>query len=165
MGPDAVARALVVPKVAGLSPTFFLRLKAEDAAGAPLSRNFYWLSTTDDVLDWKNTKWFYTPTKRHADLTSLARLPATTVSVSGRFGESGEEGSATVVVENTGPALAFLTHLQVLDESGNEILPVYWDDNYFELFPGEKREVRVAFPRRAGRLSVTAEAWNAPVVR
>ncbi len=165
VGPDAMARALVVPKVAGLSPTWFLRLKAEDAAGASLSRNFYWLSTREDVLDWKNTKWFYTPTKRHADLTALARLPATTVSVTSRFGESGEEGSATVVVENTGPALAFQTHLQVLDESGNEILPVFWDDNYFEIFPGEKREVRVAFPRRAGRLSVTAEAWNAPAVR
>ena len=37
--------------------------------------------------------------------------------------------------------------------SGREILPVFWDDNYFELFPGEKREIRVAFPRaRRGRL-------------
>ncbi len=24
---------------------------------------------------------------------------------------------------------------------------MFWDDNYFELFPGEKREVRVSFPR------------------
>ena len=31
-------------------------------AGALRSRNFYWLSTKDDALDWKNTKWYYTPT-------------------------------------------------------------------------------------------------------
>src|SRR5262245_26246868 len=92
VGADAVARAFVVPKVSGLSGTFFVRLKAEDGAGKLLSRNFYWLSTTDDVLDWKNTKWFYTPTQRHADLTHLARLPPTTLSVTARFGESGEEG-------------------------------------------------------------------------
>ncbi len=37
-----------------------------------MSRNFYWLSTREDVLDWKKTKWYYTPTKVHADLTALA---------------------------------------------------------------------------------------------
>ena len=49
--------------------------------------------------------------------------------------------------------------------SGEEILPVFWEDNYFELFPGEKREVRVEFPRGTGRPSVTAEAWNATLVK
>jgi len=40
---------------------------------------------------------------------------------------------------------------------------VYWQDNYFELFPGETREVAVSFPapQRAGPLRVEAGAWNA----
>jgi exo-1,4-beta-D-glucosaminidase len=162
---DGVARAFPIPKVAGLSTTYFVRLKAEDASGRLVSRNFYWLSTTEDVIDWKNTKWFYTPTKRHADLKALAGLPATTLTASSRFDDAGDEGSAAVVVENTGKALAFMTHLRVLDGGGNEILPVYWEDNYFELFPGEKREVKVSFPRGAGKPSVTAQAWNAPLVQ
>jgi exo-1,4-beta-D-glucosaminidase len=163
---DGVARAFPIPKLAGLGTTYFVRLKAEDASGQLQSRNFYWLSTTEDVIDWKNTKWFYTPTKRHADLTALAKLPTTTLQVSARFDESsGPEGAAAVVVENTGKALAFMTHLQVLDGAGKEILPVFWEDNYLELFPGEKRELRVSFPRGEGKPSVTAEAWNAPAVQ
>ena len=39
---------------------------------------------------------------------------------------------------------------------------MFWEDNYFELFPGEKREVRVGWQRgkvaSAPRLEV--EAWN-----
>ncbi|HEY7514305.1 MAG TPA: glycoside hydrolase family 2 protein, partial [Vicinamibacteria bacterium] len=161
VGADAVARAFTVPKVAGVH---FLRLTARDPAGKASSRNFYWFGAGDDEIDWKNTKWFYTPTKRHADLSALSRMPATTLAITARFEGSGPEGSAVAVVENTGKALAFMTHLRVV-EGGEEILPVYWEDNYFELFPGEKREVRVAFPRGAGRPSVTAEAWNAPAVQ
>ena len=50
-----------------------------------------------------------------------------------------------VTVENTGKALAFQVRLKMVDPaSGEERLPVFWEDNYFELFPGETREVRVA---------------------
>jgi exo-1,4-beta-D-glucosaminidase len=66
-------------------------------------------------------------------------------------------------VENTGKALAFQVHLKMVDpKSGEERLPVFWEDNYFELFPGEKREIRVAHSGPvAPPLSVTASAWNA----
>src|SRR5688572_73271 len=63
VAPDGVARALAIPEIAGLSRTYFVRLWLHDAAGSLRSRNFYWLSTKKDELDWKNTKWFYTPTK------------------------------------------------------------------------------------------------------
>ena len=71
-------------------------------------------------------------------------------------------------VENTGTALAFQVHLKLVDaESGDELLPVFWDDNYFELLPGETRAIRVAYPRsqrrsgaqrRGGRLERAARA-------
>jgi len=68
-----------------------------------------------------------------------------------------------VSVENTGKALAFQVHLKLTSGPGGpEILPVYWEDNYFALFPGEKRELRVSYPRGAAKGPVvTAEAWNA----
>jgi exo-1,4-beta-D-glucosaminidase len=165
---DAVARALVVPKPKELTTTYFLRLKLEDSAARPVSANFYWLSTREDVLDVKKTQWYFTPTKVHADLTALARLPATTLAVRSRLEEGGEETAARVSVENTGQALAFQVRLKMVEAaSGKEVLPVFWEDNYFELFPGEKRELRVSYlpGARPGPLAVEAEAWNVPGAR
>jgi exo-1,4-beta-D-glucosaminidase len=166
---DAVSRALVVPNPEGLTTTHFLRLRLSDA-GKPVSTNFYWLSTRADVLDWewKNSFYYFTPTKVHADLTDLARLPPTTLVASARYEPKEGETVASVSVENTGSTLAFQVHLKLVDSaSGAEPVPVFWDDNYFELFPGEKREVRVAVPRRAGSppLALEAEAWNVPSAR
>jgi len=163
VAPDAVARAFAIPKLDGLTKTYFLRLALADSGGRTLSTNFYWLSTQEDVLDWDNTKWYYTPTKTHADLTALATLPPTTLTVRATDGGTAAPDSMVVTVENAGKALAFQVHLEALDPaSGEEILPVFWEDNYFALFPGERREIRVSWPdgRRPASLTITAEAWN-----
>ena len=164
VGADGVARVFVIPKLSGLTKTYFLRLDLEDAGGRPRSSNVYWLSTQEDVIDLGNTKyWWYTPTKVHADLKSLAALPATTLAVTAGFDDAGREWNGRVTVENTGRALAFQAHLKAVDPaSGREILPVYWEDNYVALFPGEKRELRVFVPRRPGeaRPRVDFDAWN-----
>ena len=46
-----------------------------------------------------------------------------------------------VSVTNPGTHLAFSVHLKVVDAKGEEILPVLWQDNYFALMPGERREI------------------------
>lgn len=43
------------------------------------------------------------------------------------------------VAEGSAPAL--LVHLQLLQPDGTEVLPVFWDDNYFHLLPGETRTI------------------------
>jgi exo-1,4-beta-D-glucosaminidase len=160
---DGVARALVIPELAGLSRTYFVRLRLHDAAGALRSRNFYWLSTKKDELDWKNTKWYYTPTTSHADLTALAALPPTTLAVSFRPAP-GTPAASVVTVRNTGGALAFQVHLKMVDAAtSQERLPVFWEDNYFELFPGEARELTVAHAAPGAGLQLQASAWNSPV--
>jgi exo-1,4-beta-D-glucosaminidase len=167
VGPDGVVRAFVLPALPDLTTTYFVRLDLFDEGGAWQGDNFYWLSTQEDVVDWKDTsKWWYTPTKRHADLTALASLPPTTLSVATRLEGGPEgEGSALVTVKNTGDALSFQTRLRLLGPRGDEILPVYWDDNYLALLPGETREIRVRWPvGTEGRPRVTAEAWNTPLV-
>jgi exo-1,4-beta-D-glucosaminidase len=153
VGPDAVVRAFVIPTPEDLSPTYFVRLKLEDAGGRELSRNFYWLAVQDDELDWQNTKWYYTPTSRHADLTALAKLPPTTLQATHDAGK--------VTVTNTGKALAFQVRLKLIDPAtGDEALPVFWDDNYFELFPGETRTIGVSTQRPVKRPRIEVEAWN-----
>jgi exo-1,4-beta-D-glucosaminidase len=160
---DGVRRAFEIPALSGLTTTYFVRLALRDAAGRLVSRNFYWLSTRDDQLDWPKTQWYTTPTKRHGDLTALARLPPTTLSVSPAFAAAGRQSTARVTVANTGRALAFQIRLKLEDpRSGDEILPAFWDDNYFELLPGEERGISVSYPGgdRAVQPRVTAEAWN-----
>jgi exo-1,4-beta-D-glucosaminidase len=159
---DGVVRVLTLPAPEpDWSTTYFVRLAASDAQGREVSRNFYWLSKQEDEIDWKNTKWYYTPTTKHADLTGLASLPRTTLTVQATFAASGSEERGRVVVTNTGAALAFQVRLRVIDSStGEEILPVFWEDNYFALLPGEKRELTVSFPTPPGRARVSAEAWN-----
>jgi exo-1,4-beta-D-glucosaminidase len=159
---DGVVRAIDIPVLKGIGPTYFVRLDLTDAAGKPVSTNFYWLATRDDVLDFARTEWFYTPVKRHADLTALGRLPATTLEVAPVVDAAA--GRGRVRVTNTGSALAFQVRLKVSGADGRERLPVFWDDNYFALLPGESREIAVSYPA-GGEAAVEAEAWNAPSVR
>jgi exo-1,4-beta-D-glucosaminidase len=159
---DGVVRAFEIPVAKGIGPTYFVRLDLADAAGKPVSTNFYWLSTRDDVLDWAKTEWFYTPVKRHADLTALARLPPTTLEIAPVV--EAAKGTGRVRVTNTGTALAFQVRLKLSGPDGRERLPVFWDDNYFPLLPGESREIDVSYAQ-GGEAVVEAEAWNAPAVR
>jgi exo-1,4-beta-D-glucosaminidase len=160
---DSVVRSFVVPAPTSSMPTYFLRLSLSTAGSTvPLSTNFYWLSTRPDVLDWKNTQWYYTPTTSHADLAALSRLPQTELVVSARPAATGD--AATIVsVRNGGSTLAFQVHLKLTDAiSHEELLPVFWEDNYFALMPGEARDLRVALSRPATALAVESDAWNAP---
>jgi exo-1,4-beta-D-glucosaminidase len=163
---DGVVRAFEIPVLKGLGPAYFVRLDLTDPGGAVVSTNLYWLATRDDVLDWAKTQWFVTPVKQHADLSALSRLPATTLALD-RVGDPGPSGAARVRVSNTGGALAFQVRLKLTDGAGGrEPLPVFWDDNYFALLPGESRDLAVSYPAGGtGAPVIEAEAWNAPVVR
>ena len=47
---ESNVKAGVLPDIKDLSPTFFVKLTLEDRQQI-VSRNFYWLSSTNDVLD------------------------------------------------------------------------------------------------------------------
>jgi exo-1,4-beta-D-glucosaminidase len=162
---DGVVRAFVLPEVQGLPATYFLKLDLSDAEGRAVGSNFYWLSTRPDVMQWDKSTWFHTPVTQHGDLTGVTRLPATQLRVSARFAATTAEPAGTVTVENTGRALAFMVRLKAVEQAGGEeVLPVVWEDNYFPLMPGEKREVTVSFPQGKAATVIEAEAWNAPLV-
>ncbi len=142
--PDGVTRLFAIPEPAADNTTYFLALQLSHDSGEVVSRNFYWLSTKPDVLEFAKTEWYYTPLSATADFTALQNLPKASVKASMKSRESGDELSAQIVVENTGTSVAFLTRLRLLKaKDGPEILPVFWEDNYMSLLPGEKREVGV----------------------
>ncbi|MGD0920582.1 MAG: sugar-binding domain-containing protein [Terriglobia bacterium] len=121
-------------------------LTLQDSAGKLVSSNFYWLSTTPEVLDWEKSKWYYTPTKSFADLTALQNLPKVELKVATRIAHKDDEDVAHVTVTNPGPHLAFFVHLRITKgRGGEELLPILWQDNYFSLLPGEKKEITATY--------------------
>jgi exo-1,4-beta-D-glucosaminidase len=162
--PDSSTKAFVVPDLAGLSKTYFLRLSLSDSAGEVKSSNFYWLSTQPDVSDWKKTKWYYTPLESYADFTMLKNLPVVRLEVNADTETKGVENITRVTVKNPSPHLAFFVHLQVMQgPDGEEVLPVLWQDNYFELMPGEKREVTATYASKeldGHPPSTRVDGWN-----
>jgi exo-1,4-beta-D-glucosaminidase len=158
VGPDSSTEALVLPDVDGVSPLHFVRVELREA-GAVVSTNFYWLSTSPDVVDWENANWFSIPTTAYADLTALADLPAVSLDVATRATSAAGEGIVTVTVTNPGPNLAFMVRLSLREGPGGaEVLPTRWQDNFFSLLPGETREV-------TARYSPDDVAGVAPVVQ
>ncbi|KAI1498752.1 glycoside hydrolase family 2 protein [Biscogniauxia marginata] len=110
----------------------FLRLTLRNEKETTLSRNVHWLASTIDTLDWDNSDWFYTPVTEYADFTALNELQVAEVSV------SVSKCATRLVLENRSPTPAFFIRLNLVDESGEDVLPVFWSDNYVTLWPHEK---------------------------
>jgi exo-1,4-beta-D-glucosaminidase len=144
IAPDSSTAVLTLPSIDGLSPTYFVRLSLDDAAGKLVSSNFYWLSTQPDVSDWPKGNGRYTPIKTYAGLTAIDALPPANVRLSWVVTHEGADEVVRVTVMNPSPRLAFFLHLKLKED----FRPVYWDDNYVTLLPGEKRELTARYPRK-----------------
>jgi exo-1,4-beta-D-glucosaminidase len=158
---DSSTKAFDLPKVDGLSKTYFLRLQLHAPGGELVSDNFYWLSTKADTLNWaKRQDTVYTPQAEFADLTGLNSLPQVSLRTSSAF----LDGEAHVTLMNPSNAIAFMVHVRVTHgKDGEDITPIFWDDNYFSLLPGEKRTVTAKFlrPSQDGpKPFLVVEGWN-----
>ena len=140
---DSSAKALDLPKPADLSTTYFLKLELRDGGGFPISDNFYWLSTKPDTMDWANKKdTVYTPQKEFGDLSGLNTLHEVKLETKAEAGK----GNLRVRIKNPSSTIAFQVHLRLAEGKGNEdIVPIFWDDNYFSLLPGEERSLSATF--------------------
>jgi exo-1,4-beta-D-glucosaminidase len=147
VAPDSSTKAFDLPKVEGLSATYFLRLQLRDSAGKQLSDNFYWLSTKADTLDWKHKRdTVYTPQAEFADLTGLNTLPQVNLDVKSAKEQQGSKTGVRVTVRNPGGSIAFMVHLRLSKgKGGADVTPTFWSDNYFSLLPGEQREVSATY--------------------
>jgi len=147
--PDGSVKAFDLPKPDGLSMTFFLRLDLRDARGKPVSDNFYWLSAKPDTLDWaKKQDTVYTPQAEFGDLTGLATLPQVQLQSSAVFDQpaTSASGKAHVRIKNPSKTVAFQIRLRLADKKDNlDVTPVFWDDNYLSLLPGEDRIIAVTY--------------------
>ena len=161
---DSTAKVLELPQMQDLSPVYFVVLRVTDSTGKIVGSNFYWLSSKPETLDWEKSKWYMTPTASYADYTALRQLPKVTLKVSDRTERKAGDAITHVMVENPSKNLAFFIRLKVnKGAGGQEILPVVWQDNYFSLLPGEKRELTATYRAAelgAAKPAVEVKGWN-----
>ena len=146
--PDAVADCFTLAYPAGLSATHFLKLRLKDAAGKVVSENFYWRGTTP------------------LDYTALSTLKPVKLSVSSRL--TMEIGGGLMDVAVTNPATSGAVALAIRPKlvsgaTGEQVLPVFMNDGYFSLVPGETKHVTIQFdPADAGPKApkLVTECWN-----
>jgi len=173
VGPDGKTEAFKIEFPEGLSKTYFLRLKLEDPSGKEITDNFYWLSTVKDIqgtrvdtksplgFDWEL---FVAKPKSTADFTDLAKLPKVGLEKSFAIQQDSAQVHGIVKIKNPGKSLAFMVHLALTKGAGgDEITPAYWGDNYFSLFPGEEKEIKVRYNKvdqGSGSAVLKADGWN-----
>lgn len=134
-----LATALLKPQVPAQSGTWFLVLRLLDGRDSILSRNLYVLSGTEDRLDEGRSTWYITPQSAYADLRALQGLPAVRLEARTRFRRSGDSTLVRVELRNPSQDLAFMVHLDLRQGQGPSVVPIFWEDNYFSLLPGETR--------------------------
>jgi exo-1,4-beta-D-glucosaminidase len=162
-------QALRVTGLGAVTPpgkTYFLDLRVKNGAGKLLDSNFYALSSVPDVLDEAKYTWAVTPVSSHGDLTALAALPQVKLSSEHRYGAEPAAGRRYVEVTLANPSkqLAFSIELELYKAGTGELLtPVFWDDNFVTLLPGEKRLLRAYYSQRdAGKADpeLKVRGWN-----
>jgi exo-1,4-beta-D-glucosaminidase len=152
---DGVVTAFAVPPQ---TATIFLRLELRDSTGRMVSDNFYWIPAKLAQLDWNKTTYVNTPAISYADMRDLAKLPKASVQATARKANS--RGAVVVELKNTGSSVAFFIHLRAVRAGTNEeIVPVFWNDNFASLMPGEARTFTAGGLGDAA-LEVKLAGWN-----
>jgi hypothetical protein len=65
---------------------------------------------------------------------------------SASFRTEAGQGTVTLKIKNSTSSLAFLVHPRLAKaKDGDDIVPVFWDDNYFSLLPGEEKNVSATY--------------------
>ena len=103
----------------------FVSMKLYNQAEEQIADNFYWIS-------------------RHLDVRIANRMEM--VDIRAKVEEKDSAKNAfTVLLENTSEYPALYMQLTLKDIKGNELKPVFWEDNYVSLLPGEKRTLSCTF--------------------
>ncbi len=161
-----------LPEIKNLTSVYFLDLRIYNEENKELDNSIYWLSTKEDVLDYEASKklsWaFYTPTKSYADFTALDRLPKVELESDYQYTMDNEFGKITLKLKNPSESIAFFNFLDVVDPKTQQpVLPIYWDDNYVTILPGEERIFEAKFflsDFKGEKPEVTIRGWNVDMV-
>ena len=120
----------------------FLYLQLLDRNKKQLSDNFYWYPNAEGKYTGLNKM-------KEADLKISAKNIAS--------------GKIEVTLTNPkGGPVAFFNRIALVDaKTGERILPVFFDDNYISVAPGESRSVIVEYyPQNGANIQASVYGWN-----
>ncbi len=148
---STTARISAIDWPTNLEGVHFIKLTLSDAAGKPLSDNFYWRANAE-----------------HSDsLTDLNYLPKVTLDAQIAREDSGDKTTLTVTLHNPAKHVALMTHLQLRrQDSGERVLPVFYSDNYVSLVPGESKTITIEAAKadlKGAAPLVVVDGWNVAV--
>ena len=110
-----------IPYLKDITAVALVRMSLEDASGAVVSENFYW---------------YYTQHQNYYWLTTLPKVdlhPKVKV-----LRKEGDGYRLELTLKNDSQTLSFFNEI-VLLSGGTPAGPVFWDDNFVTLFPGETK--------------------------
>jgi hypothetical protein len=134
----AADRATLVGPIefpASVSNVNFIKLDLHDSSGKLLSTNFYWHSNAE-----KPAVQMGDP---GADLSDLNKMPTVTLEPTVERHDEAGRCHITVTLRNPSKNVALMAHIQLRRKSGERVLPVFYDDNYVSLVPGESRTIHI----------------------
>lgn len=135
---DSYKEVVKVPRNGKYSYNYFVKLELEDANGNLLSDNVYW---------------FYS---QHSSLILLPELRKTALEYDYSVRKDGKEYVIDITLHNSTDKPALMKRVSVTDDSGKEVAPVFWSDNYVTLFPSENKTLsaRVAESDVEGKVMI-----------
>ena len=122
---------------------YFLRLELSDNSKL-WSENVYWLTT------------------QHQNYSCLKQMEPSQADVSINLEKSGMDYKASVVVKSK-DKISFFNRIYVFNKkTGERILPVFYSDNYFTVFPGEERAISLNFASNIPQedILINVREWN-----
>lgn len=137
-------------KLPALSEVHFLKLKLTDANGKLISENSYWIGNT--YLD-------YTNLKKMPEVGSSLSVSNPKISIA----KNGVNKLLIYTITNHSKiTAAFGIRIQLLNGSGQQILPAFFSDGYFSLMQGESKTIEVEVdPRVLGKkFKLDVKAYN-----
>lgn len=157
---DCSKKVFDLDKIAG---NVFLSLQLIDDEDRTVARNFYCLSGKKDEYAWDKTNWVHTPQTAYADFKALGGMKEASLKLDATATVYGDNTQLSVEVINDSSVISLMTRFVLRDQDGEVVAPVFWEDNYLEVLPGETRIVRCNIPNEVminKNIDVFVSGWN-----
>lgn len=160
---DSITTIMAFPKLKATTDICFIELIVRGADNIMIADNFYWTNTEDY--------------QNYTALKSLKKVPLSLTYVEKTVKCASAENivvndtaseeamcSYEVTVQNTSEVPALLVHIKTkASNTGERILPVFYEDNYFSLMPGQNKTIQLQFYQSSlnGSMPIfTLDGWN-----
>lgn len=140
-----------------ISSVHFIKLILRDTRGKVVGNSFYWRSKDVYQGPWTMTG------PATGGFEAINQLPKVKL----RLQASCRPDGIHLTVSNPSGSLSFFTQVSLQNPRGQSVRPAYYSDNFFNLLPGESKNLTVSWDPGASlsdTLRVVVDGFNAPAV-